>query len=191
MNGQKLQLPPEELEKVRQAQEETLVGTKNADLAANLERAMADAEAKNVRESLGLDLTFDPKTFITTGTVLRKGLKIMDGVYVDMKSLSTKERMVAEGLVWDKFGVMRSDGVYFHAIEAAILAVSILRINREEFPIPLIGGPDKDNANFLERKRSLFETLLDASSELVDGISLVYKNLKLIEVPNEETQKKS
>jgi hypothetical protein len=77
-------------------------------------------------------------------------------------------------------------------MEAAILAISITRLNNQHFPIPdPYKRNDKDAVEALARKRQLFESLLDSNEELIRALSLIYGNLPLAQVLTEEVQKKS
>ena len=159
--------------------------------AVELEKTIQAAEAKSLRENLGVDLPFDPKVFITTGAVLRKGLEIMPNVYADMKTLTAKDRMVAEAIVREVTGPVQLTGAYFQAIEVAVLAVAILRINEASFPIPAFGDISETGKFRYQQKVDLYKTLMEADMDYIQSLSVVYKNLKLLEDPSEETLKKS
>ena len=143
------------------------------------------------RELLGTDLDFDPKAFIIDGVISRKGIEVKKGVYVDMHTLTTKERMLAEAMVRDHWGNMKLDNVYLTAIEAAMVAVAITRINNQPFENPDIskGVEDKENQALYAGKRQLFQMFMDAGNEFVTMLSVLYRNLEA--VPTEDVIKKS
>lgn len=199
MSGQKLEGPnlsEEEKSKIREQLRTAETQAMGGEAESNLEKALQDKQAKDFREALGLDLDFDPKAFITQGVIIRKGIKVAENVYVDMRSLTTKERMMAEALVRDAYGVMRLDAVYLTAIEAAMMAMSITRINRQTYESPDVSKPlndPKEPANKLlyDNKVTLFNMFMDSSNELVTMLSVIYKNLEAVAVPTEEELKKS
>lgn len=160
-----------------------------------LEAAIDAREAEEAKAALGLDLEFDPKDFITTGIITRKGIKVNDKMFVDMKTLSTKDRMLAEALVKEKYGVMKLDAVYLTAIEAGMLAVAITRVNNQPFPMPpetIVNKADQEAFDVAYAgKKKLFETFLDANNDFVSLLSYIYKNLENIAQPSEEVVKKS
>ena len=186
-------LSDEEKEKIRKQLQES-AGAAEVGSEKLLAEAIQKRDDSNMRDVLGLDLDFDPLTFITQGIIVRKNLEVVVGkVFVDMKSLTTKDRMLAEAMVRDRFGNMRLDNVYLTAIEAAMMAVSIIRINSAVFPNPDISKPMTDELNKkpYEAKNILFDMFLDTSNELVTMLPIIYKNLEAVAVPTVETQKKS
>ena len=167
------------------------MGDASVKMAQGLENAIQEAEGKAIKESLGVDLPFDPKTFITTGAILRKGLEVLPGVFVDMKTITTRERMIAETLVKDEFGVIKMDPAYFTAIEAAILSLAILRINNQPYPMPVLGAKGEENALLYSAKKDLMNVLLEADESFVSALGVLYKSLSILETPDDKTQKKS
>ena len=187
-------LSDEEKEKIRLQLQEAEGGAAKSGSEKLLAEAIQKRDDSNMREVLGLDLDFDPLKFITEGVIIRKNLEVVAGkIFVDMKSLTTKERMLAEAMVRDRFGNMRLDNVYLTAIEAAMMSVSIIRINNAVFPNPDISKPmtDEMNKKLYEAKNQLFDMFMDTSNELVTMLSILYKNLEAVAVPPVETQKKS
>jgi hypothetical protein len=185
----------EEKEKARLALAEAQKRASETGQEAALESAIRAKEEKEMREALGLDLDFDPQEFITKGIISKKGIKVTDKLIVDMKTLSTKDRMLAEALVKEEFGNMKLDAVYLTAIEAAILAVAITRVNNQPFPIPTspvtTEEQSKAYADAYEGKRRLFKTFLEANNDFISVLSVIYKNLENLNTPTEEVQKKS
>jgi hypothetical protein len=186
-----------EEEKARARQELLAADEKNRASGKEgvLEAALEAREAEEAKASLGLDLEFDPKEFITSGIIARKGIKVNDKMFVDMKTLSTKDRMLAEALVKEKYGVMKLDAVYLTAIEAAMLAVAITRVNNQPFPMPpevvTTKAEQEDFDAAYAGKKRLFDTFLEANNDFVSLLSYIYKNLENIAQPSEEVLKKS
>lgn len=189
-----MELTEEDKAKIRAELEAGRARAEGSEGAQGLENAIQLREQQDQKDSLGLDLDFDVKAFITEGVIVKRGIQVSDKVYVDMRTLTTKERMLAEAMVRDKFGNMKLDSVYLTAIEAAMMAVSITRINNQKFDNPDVSKSiqqDKENAALYEHKRELFEAFLDSSNELVTMISVIYKNLESVQSPGVEVIKKS
>lgn len=185
-------LSDEAREKARQELEQAFASPEVAGKAKALEQAIDAKEEADAKALLGLDLDFDPKEFITQGVVTKRGIKVLDKMVVDMKTLTTKERMLAESLVRDKFGSMKLDQVYFTAVEAAVLAMAVIRINNQPFQVPNLNSPNTEEFKALyAKKRQLFETFLEAANDFQSVLSVLYHNLESVQVPDEVTQKKS
>jgi hypothetical protein len=186
-------LSDEEKEKIRQQLNQAEGASAGGENERKLEKAIEEQDAKNLRESLGLDLDFDVKAFITQGVIVKKGIKVNDKMFVDMKTLTTKERMVAEALVRDRFPGMKLDTVYLTAIEAAMVAMSITRINNVPFENPDVSQPlsNEVNKGLYAGKNKLFDMLMESSNEVVTMLSVIYKNLEAVSTPSEKIQKKS
>ncbi len=196
MSGQTLpglNVSDEEKEKMRKQLAEAQKTSEGGENEKKLTDAIQRREEEQRKELMGTDLDFDPKEFITKGIIVRKGIPINDKVYVDMRSLSTKERMLAEALVRNRFGNMKMDTVYLTAIEAAMMAVAVTRINNQPFENPDVAktADDPENKPLYEGKNKLFDMFLDSSSDLVTMLSVLYKNLEAVATPAGEVQKKS
>lgn len=157
-------------------------------MAESLEK-MDEAQAS---VQTGESLDFDIDSFIKEGIISKKNIPLMkDKLYVDMQTLTQKQRMFCEQMVRNKWGTMPSDNVYSTAIEAAILAMSITRMNNQQFPMPDMTDKSAANKALEGRKVELFEKFLDSSSEFIRGLSLLYTNLALADLLSEQDKKKS
>jgi len=152
----------------------------NLEMEAALGAAIDKADQKAEAESAGTDLEFSPEFFVKFGLIQKKNVRIVEGFVADMQTINQKQRMLAEMLVKAKFKNMHQDNVYAVAIEAAILAVAITRVNNKDYPIPdiMVGGNSPEYIQALEGKAELFSLLLNASGELITLTSLIYTRLE-------------
>ena len=177
----------------------------NADIAAleaanrekidELAEVVDQAELKAAQERLGIDLTFDPKAFIQLGTVSKKGVPVFDGYYVDIHSISSEERLIAENMVAQVYGTNLAPNVYRGAMESAIVAMAISRVNKELYPSPssLLYEKSKTDTLAYRRKLELFQSICGMGDAYRMGIVVLYDNLRVaadILIADEATRKK-
>lgn len=183
LSGPRLSRTPEELA-AELAQATKAPG--NAEMATKLEAGHAKAAEADRAEMTGKDLDFDVKAFLAWGVIRKENIKILDGVYVDIQSLTQRERLVAEQLVKSRFGnLSAADNLYTSALESAILAVAVTRINNVEYPIPTMKLAAEDAKAYAERfdkKGQLYDYLLDSSEKLVGFLSVLYNKLEAADV---------
>lgn len=158
----------------------------------------SEMETKQLRENLGLDLDFDIEKFITEGVVEKKGIKLFDGVYADMHTLTKSEDFLCDeittGVLKDvakqaanqsgekydeKSGVPRDD-TYFRTRSLATAAMAITRLNNKLYPSPGdFRTPDKDK---LALKKSLLEYLVRLPNKKADWVLVIYSNLEIVDI---------
>ena len=165
---------------------------KNKGVATQFEDDLKKKAAREEDEATGKDIPFDVHSFITEGVVTRQNIQLNATTFIDLKTLTHKERLIAELLVKDKYGNLSIGHIYANAIEAAMLALAVLRINDTEFPMPDAdaAADDPSYAIALQEKKKIFNMLLDSPAKLVEALSVVYNNLENIEVREPKTIKK-
>lgn len=165
----------------------------NKKLDQEMEAARVRADKKDYEEMTGKDLDFDVKSFLTWGIVRKENIKVIDGFYVDMQSLTQRDRVVAEQLVKAKFGnLSATDNVYATALESAVLAMAITRVNNKGYEIPtmkLAASDPKVYATLFDQKIELYDTLLDSSEKLVGFLSVLYNKLEAADILKEVKEK--
>lgn len=158
------------------------------------------AEAKSVREALGLDLEFDVDKLIRQGVIEKKGIKVPItndlNLYVDMHTLTKPEEAMVDQMVIEVFGVMPTSRSYYEVRSAAIAAMSVTRCNNTNFPVPDPFQRDRQNKewkNAWERKMAFYrDFMLKVDSDTVETILFIYRNLDGADpLINEEAKKKS
>lgn len=176
-----------------QLKEEMAKAEAPSDKEKKFDSQIAEMEEAERKEVTGEDLDFDIEKFIVEGVVSKKNIKLVDGVYIDMQTLTQKQQIVADRMVK---GVVGSNPVrdlsFYDTMEVAVLAMAITRMNNQKFPMPDPTGPDKEAfKEALERKEFLFRKLLDSSTVMIQALSLTYGNLPFAEALSEDGQKKS
>ena len=163
-----------------------------------MNEVVAAKDRKEVDIATGLDLDFDPETLIKWGRIEKSNIRVVKGIYIDMSSLTQKERILADILVKAQFGNMPQDNVYTNAYEAALIAMAITRINNKYFVIPDVVEDDKESDAYKDAvaaKAQLFGWLLNSNTNLIETLSLIYVNLEradaLVEDMAGSTAKKS
>jgi hypothetical protein len=157
---------------------------------------MQEIEDKELRQTLGLDIEFDVSKLITQGIVEKRGLKIVDGLWVDMHTLTKEEDILSEQLVeqvYESMGGIKLSKGYYEAKASAMLAMAITRCNNKLFPAPPTEAAKQKTEEFKrswDDKVSLFHIILKFPSSLVDSLSFVYMNLEKADVLLEEKNKK-
>lgn len=164
---------------------------KTAPQVAATETAMEVAENKLRRELMGADLPFDPNDFIVKGIISKKAIKLPGfEYYFDMHSASKEERLMADSMVQQVMGDLPIGKPYYDALETALLAMAITRINKETYPVPNFDSRKTEEFKQLyNRKTDLFKLLMKFPSVLIAGLTMIYENLEYAELFNEETQK--
>lgn len=163
-----------------------------------MDEVVAAADKKEVEVATGLDLDFDPDTLIKWGRIEKSNIRVVKDIYVDMSSLTQKERILADIMIKGLFGNMPQDNVYTNAYEAALLALAITRINNKYFPIPDVIEDNKETKAYkdmVSAKMKLFRWLLDSNTNLIETLSVIFVNLEradaLVEGMEGPTAKKS
>jgi len=172
---------------------------RNAVQRGEAEGILQEIEDKERRQALGLDIEFDVSKLITQGIVEKRGLKIIEGLYIDMHTLTKEEDILAEQLVEQVYealgGGIKLSKPYYEAKATAMLAMAISRCNNRVFPGPPTEPDKRKSAEFesaWKGKVELFQIVLKFPSNLVDSLSFVYVNLDKADVLLEgESQKKS
>jgi hypothetical protein len=158
-----------------------------------LQEAMEKSETAEMRRALGLDVPFDVKKIITTGSVERRGMQVGDNLYLDMHTLTKMEDIMAERLVEELIGPMALTKSYLESKFTATLAMAITRVNSELFPAPSYKPEDRGTDPWREaweKKKNLFEMLLNMRPDDVDNISLIYTKLDRMDMLNKEDEAK-
>jgi len=164
--------------------------TASKDVEAKFEESFAKLDEESVAQATGEDLDFDIDAFIKAGLIAKKNLRITSKLYIDMQTLTQRQRLMSEQLVRAKLGNLPQDNVYATAIESAMLAMAITRMNNRRFDIP-----DPDNASpehnaLREDKLYLFNKLFDSPADFIRTLSFLYANLDMADRLTEPTQKK-
>ncbi len=159
------------------------------------EKALDALEEKRRKEALGLDVPFDIKEFVTKGSIAHKGLEIVKGTYTDMHSLTKRERILAESIVYERSGkIDTASPAYGHYLETAMMALAITRMNDAFYPTPdrKTQTPETFKKN-LEGKLDFYDSLLDCDSSVVSALVFIYDRLAAADVllKDEDTKKKS
>ncbi len=156
-----------------------------------LEAKLIGVEADEKKDITGEDIDFDLEKFITEGVVFRKNIRLVEGVYVDMQTLTQRQQVLADRMVRSYLGSNPPrDLPYFDVMEAAVLAVAVTRMNNQHFPIPGKTNSEEDRLA-AERKTYLFEKFLDAPVAMIQALSFIYGNLPLRQALSEDGTKKS
>jgi hypothetical protein len=163
------------------------------------EGIMKEIEDKELRQTLGLDITFDVSKLITQGIVAKRGLKITEGLWVDMHTLTKEEDILCEQLVEQVYeslgGGIKLSKPYYEAKATAMVAMAISRCNNQLFPTPPTEPGKQTTPEFQKNwqgKVDLFNIILKFPSSLVDALSFVYVNLEKADVLLDgDNQKKS
>ncbi len=168
--------------------------------AAQREQAgaiMQEIEDKETRQSLGLDIEFDVSKIITQGIVEKRGIKVMDDLWLDMHTLPKQEDIMAEQLVMDAFealgGGVKLSKPYYEVKATAMLAMAITRFNNKLFPTPPTEPTKHKSPEFeaaWQSKQQLFNIILSFPSRLVDNLSFLYVNLSSADVLVEGAEQK-
>lgn len=158
---------------------------------------MQEIEDKELRQALGLDIEFDVSKLITQGIVEKRGLKIMDGLWLDMHTLTKEEDIMSEQLVMSVYetlgGGIKLSKPYYEAKATAMLAMAITRCNNKLFPVPPADPAKRKSPEFesaWKGKQELFGIILSFPSHLVDNLSFVYVNLERADVLVEGAEQK-
>lgn len=170
--------------------------------AASREQAgsiMQEIEDKETRQALGLDIEFDVSKIITQGIIEKRGIKVMEGLWLDMHTLTKEEDIMSEQLVMNAYealgGGIKLSKPYYEAKATAMLAMAITRFNNKLFPVPPANPAKLKSPEFeaaWKGKQELFGIILSFPSNLVDNLSFVYVNLSKADVLVEGAdQKKS
>lgn len=172
---------------------------RNAAQRGQAEGIMREIEDKELRQTLGLDIEFDVTKLITQGIVEKRGLKIVDGLWVDMHTLTKEEDILSEQLVEHVYeslgGGIKLSKPYYEAKATAMLVMAITRCNNKLFPTPPTEPAKQKSPEFEKNWRGkidLFNIVLRLPAPLVDALSFVYVNLDKADILLEgENQKKS
>jgi len=182
-------LGPKSKEQLAQELAEAANTPENLERERVLGEAQGRAETQDREEMSGKDLDFDIASFVAYGKIKKENLLVIPGMYVDMQSLSQRDRIVADLLVKSKFGnLTATDNVYNSALESAILAMSVTRINNKSFPLPSMDQQSKDPkvyAQYFSDKVLLFDKILDSNEKLVQFLSVLYNQLENADVLKE------
>ena len=182
--NEKVSKTPEQI-----AEELKAMEAKNQEKVEAAETTLEAVENKIKRDMLGIDLPFDPNDFIVKGVISKKGIKLPGyEYYLDMHSASKEERLMADTIVQQVMGDMPLGKPYYDALETALLAVSITRINKETYEVPNFDSrKTPEFKNLYNQKVELFKTLLKFPSVIIAGITMIYENLEYADVINEKT----
>ncbi len=172
---------------------ELLTQTQEAQI--ELGAALGDADAKEARENMGLDLDFDVASLVEDGVIAKRGVPIVPKkMYVDMHSpLLKSEAIAASRLVEEAFpskdiGMILSE-TGIERKTAAVLAMAITRVNKSKFPTPEDG---KEDGKAWDDKKALFLRMFQMPNPVVDRLWILYTNMPVAEeLFTEETIKKS
>lgn len=161
------------------------------------EGILRDIEDKEQREMLGLDIEFDISKLITQGIVEKRGIKIMDNLYLDMHTLSKAEDILAEQMVdqvlSDAAGGIKLSKPYYEARALAILVMSVTRCNNRSFPVPPLESDKRKSEEFKKAwddKILLLNTFLQFSGSTIDSLTFVYMNLDKADILVEGAKQK-
>lgn len=163
---------------------------------AKLEATALQQEQEQVQAveniKTGESLDFDISSFIKEGIIVKTNIPLMpDKLYVDMQTLTQKQRLLCEQMVKEEYGNLPADNVYSTAIEAAMLAMSITRMNNQYFPIPDATTKTPENLTLLKKKKKLFDDFMKAPNDFIKALGLLYGNLSLAHLLTEGDKKKS
>jgi hypothetical protein len=160
-----------------------------------IDEAMEKGETAEMRRALGLDLPFDVRKLITQGIVEQRGMRVADGMYIDMHKLNKAEDIMADRLVEEVHGPMQLTKSYMEAKLLACIAMATTRVNQDLFPVPAWAMSERNTDEYKrawELKKQLLNTLLEMDPDDTDSLALVYSNLDKMDVlVQEEARKKS
>lgn len=163
------------------------------------EGILQEIENKETREMLGLDIEFDVTKLITQGIVEKRGIKIMDNLFLDMHTLTKAEDVLAEQLV-EQFQATMGLGVklskaYYEVKSTAMLAIAVTRMNNRTFQVPPLEADKRESDEFNSAwngKVELLKIMMQMPGTLIDSLTFVYMNLDKADVLVEgNKQKKS
>ncbi len=188
--------PPQPTEAEMKAQMAMLRANQAPEVAA-LEGAAADLEAKHVREGLGLDLDFDVDKLIMEGIVEKKGLKLMNGLRVDIHTLNKSEGLLVDDITdailskmdakGDPIPVKR-DELFFKTRSVTTLAMAITRCNNSVYPSP--GDFRNPKVEEIKKKMALIEQLIRFPEDMIDRWIYIYVHLEIADILTGEVLEK-
>ena len=189
-----VQAPSEEPSPRQLAEELAEAGRKNADKGRELNAALEAVEEKEYEAATGKDLDFDVEAFIKTGSISKTDIPVLPGeLYIDMHSLTARERITAEALVEREYpGVNAFTETYAAAKEVAVITMAVTRMNKQAFPVPKSIGraASEEDKKAMTGKQDLFVALLNGSDMILRTLTVLYANLDVADRLKEDIVKK-
>jgi hypothetical protein len=152
-------------------------------------KLLGEAEAKEKRELMGLDLEFNVEELLASGRVEQKGIPFPytdeKTIYLDMHSLSKGDEIEAKGFTME---FLKQKGIELKTLTheqyadykvAGCLAYAITRINNKVFEATA------------EDRMVVMEFIIKSGDRITNALEYIYENLKYADVLiNSDAQKK-